>query len=195
MVYVKQDSGASLTDTEKNLIANTEDFSKETPKLISETSPINPNNPNHHIVRWLLIGFILLLLIGGAYALYGWSLSKKVSETTKPNFLSSVQTQPPPAVPIETTTTTSPDNTANATGSQPSEFIPPTSTPTTKLTITQTPTGYLNVRSQPSSAGTIVTKVHPGETYVYTNKQNSWYQITLNDGTQGWISGQYVTLQ
>ncbi len=52
--------------------------------------------------------------------------------------------------------------------------------------------GYLNVRSEPSVSGDIVTKVNPGERYEYTQEENSWYYITLDDGSVGWVSGDYV---
>ncbi|OGK13404.1 hypothetical protein A3A93_01920 [Candidatus Roizmanbacteria bacterium RIFCSPLOWO2_01_FULL_38_12] len=54
--------------------------------------------------------------------------------------------------------------------------------------------GYLNVRSEPLVSGDIVTKVNPGETYEYTDTENGWYYITLDDGSVGWVSGDYVEI-
>ncbi|MFC1598314.1 SH3 domain-containing protein, partial [Patescibacteria group bacterium] len=52
--------------------------------------------------------------------------------------------------------------------------------------------GYLNVRSQPTTADGIIGTVTPGETYVYTEERGGWYHIVLPDGTSGWVIGQYV---
>lgn len=75
--------------------------------------------------------------------------------------------------------------------------ITPSSTPITtpkdsSLKVTATPTGYLNVRSQPSLSGTLLTKVYPGETYIYTEIKGEWYNIVLPDGSRGWVNAQYV---
>ncbi len=62
----------------------------------------------------------------------------------------------------------------------------------TTIEILDTPTGFLNVRSEPSIDGDIVTTVNPGETYAYLEEQNGWYKITVEDGSIGWVSGDYV---
>lgn len=65
-----------------------------------------------------------------------------------------------------------------------------------QLKIIQTGIGYLNVRSQPNTSSSIVAKVNPGETYVYTEKNNGWYKITglPSSSTEGWVLGQYIDL-
>jgi uncharacterized protein YgiM (DUF1202 family) len=69
----------------------------------------------------------------------------------------------------------------------------PTPLPTqNSVKITNTPTGYLNVRIQPSLDAAIISKVYPGETYVYTSTQNGWYLIQLKSKHFGWVDGQYV---
>lgn len=65
----------------------------------------------------------------------------------------------------------------------------------TKVTIASTPTGFLNVRSTPSLSGAVVSQVHPGESYVLVSEQNGWTQIKLADGSEGWVSSEYVTKQ
>lgn len=67
-----------------------------------------------------------------------------------------------------------------------------TTTTKNKLTISETSTGYLNVRDEPSTAGTQIDQVSPGDEYEYTDEKNGWYQIKLSDGTEGWVSGIYV---
>ena len=59
--------------------------------------------------------------------------------------------------------------------------------------IKNTPTGYLNVRIQPSLDNSIISKVYPGETYAYTTTQNGWYLIQLKSKHYGWVDGEYVT--
>jgi len=63
-----------------------------------------------------------------------------------------------------------------------------------KVEILDNDLGYLNVRAEPSVSGDIVTKVNPGETYKYTKSENGWYYITLDDGSVGWVSGDYVEI-
>ncbi len=62
------------------------------------------------------------------------------------------------------------------------------------LTIDQTPTGFLNVRSDASVNGEVVDKVDPGDIYTYLDEQNGWYKIKLSNGDEGWVSGDYVTV-
>ncbi|MCK9378515.1 MAG: SH3 domain-containing protein [Candidatus Moranbacteria bacterium] len=63
-----------------------------------------------------------------------------------------------------------------------------------KLKIKDTEIGWLNVRSEPSKEGSVVTKVYPTEEYVYIDKKNGWYDILLEDGKSGWIFGEYAEL-
>jgi len=202
IVYFKPDaSGAPsttpLTDTEKTLIANTPDFKQETPKLISETSPINPNKPKSGLAGWFIAVIVLLVLIAAGYGLYSWKQSPKppVSNTPQSPVL---QTQTPPDTSATEANTTTPGNniaqTASTTPATTTPVVTPPA-PVLKLKINSTPTGYLNVRSLPATNGTLIAKVKPGEIYTYTNTQNGWYQITLTNGSSGWVSGQYVTLQ
>jgi hypothetical protein len=61
-----------------------------------------------------------------------------------------------------------------------------------QLVITETGTGYLNVRADSSLEANIIGKVYPGEMYEYILKQDGWYQIELSDGEAGWVFGDYV---
>lgn len=65
----------------------------------------------------------------------------------------------------------------------------------TTIEILNTPTGTLNVRSEPSVNGDLVTTVNPGETYEYSDTQDGWYKIMTEDGSVGWVSGDYVQEQ
>lgn len=62
--------------------------------------------------------------------------------------------------------------------------------------IQETNTGWLNVRKKPSTADdNVITKVDPGEKFPFLDSNDTgWYQIQLDDGTKGWLSGKYVKL-
>lgn len=64
--------------------------------------------------------------------------------------------------------------------------------------IKDTPTGWLKVRSEPSTAGgeeTVLTKLDPGEVYKFIEANDTgWYKIEYETDKQGWISAKYATL-
>lgn len=71
----------------------------------------------------------------------------------------------------------------------------PSATPTPvgkKVTILQTPTGFLRVRAESTLNSAEVGRVVPGDSFAIVSEISGWYQITLKDGTLGWISSQYV---
>lgn len=57
--------------------------------------------------------------------------------------------------------------------------------------ILDTPTGWLRVRTEPSTAASEAGKVNPKEKYPLLEEKSGWYKIKL-DGTQGWIKGSYA---
>ncbi len=60
--------------------------------------------------------------------------------------------------------------------------------------IKETPTGWLRVRSEPSTTASESGRAKPGETYPYlSEEENGWYKIDFN-GESGWISGDWATL-
>ncbi|OGH30906.1 MAG: hypothetical protein A3J69_00760 [Candidatus Levybacteria bacterium RIFCSPHIGHO2_02_FULL_42_12] len=61
--------------------------------------------------------------------------------------------------------------------------------------ITQTPTGFLNVRSTPPVDGVLAPKiaeVYPGNAVLLIEEKDGWYKIELLDGKTGWISSDYA---
>lgn len=62
------------------------------------------------------------------------------------------------------------------------------------LSITETPTGTLNVRNAPGLYGEKIGQVLPGEEYEYLEENNGWYKIRLVDGGEGWVFGDYINL-
>lgn len=78
----------------------------------------------------------------------------------------------------------------------------PQATPSTKvyIEITNTPTGFLRVRTQPGSSGEEIAEVKPGSKYLFLEEDTAsgWYKIQysepkagLPNGIQGWVSNQY----
>lgn len=60
------------------------------------------------------------------------------------------------------------------------------------VTIKETPTGWLRVRIEPSTAATEAAKINPGESYPLLDEKSGWYQIRYAAEKEGWISGQYA---
>lgn len=60
------------------------------------------------------------------------------------------------------------------------------------IEIVDTPTGFLNVRAEASLGSELLGAVYPGERYVLLQSQGEWHQITLLDGTVGWVNGDYI---
>jgi len=58
--------------------------------------------------------------------------------------------------------------------------------------ILDTPTGWLRVREEPSTAATEAAKVNPGETYPLLEEKEGWFKIEYETGKEGWISGKYA---
>ena len=78
----------------------------------------------------------------------------------------------------------------------PSTALSPTPAPSqTKVLISQTPTGFLRVRAEPSISSAEVGRVNPGESYLYVDENDAWYEITLSNGTRGWVSKTYSQKQ
>lgn len=61
------------------------------------------------------------------------------------------------------------------------------------LTVKDTPTGFLRVRMEPSTAATEAAQVNPGDKFTILDTKNGWYQIRYDGTNTGWVSGQYVT--
>lgn len=66
--------------------------------------------------------------------------------------------------------------------------------PTQILRVLETGLGYLNVRDEPSTAGSIIGRALPGEEYEYTGSNVGWYEITLSATTTGWVYEKYVEI-
>jgi type IV pilus assembly protein PilC len=139
------------------------------------------------IIVWIGVTVLALSIVLPIYSFVG-NLDNAGQQTATP-----VTNTPSPTVTSSIVSTTT---------------ITPTVTTTSKVTITLTPTvvvipgqsvkinpleaGYISLRSQPNTTSAKIGKANQKETYPYIEKQNGWYKIVLPDGTQGWISGQYL---
>ncbi|HLE48886.1 MAG TPA: SH3 domain-containing protein [Patescibacteria group bacterium] len=61
-----------------------------------------------------------------------------------------------------------------------------------EIKITETPTGWLRVRSQPD--GVEVAKVNPGDSYSVISEKDDWYQIEYDKDLLGWVSKSYTSM-
>ena len=61
------------------------------------------------------------------------------------------------------------------------------------VVIDDTVTDRLNVREEPW--GTTIDRIEAGETFNLMDETAEWFQIELNDGTLGWISKEYSSLE
>ncbi len=73
----------------------------------------------------------------------------------------------------------------------------PSASPTTLkppyVEILDTPTGFLRVRTEPSTSATESGRVNPGEKFPLLDQENGWYQITFGaKQEEGWISATYA---
>lgn len=58
--------------------------------------------------------------------------------------------------------------------------------------IKDTPTGFLRVREQATTASQEIGRVNPQETYPLLDENAGWFKIELEDKTAGWVSKQYA---
>lgn len=65
---------------------------------------------------------------------------------------------------------------------------------TVLVEITTTPTGFLRVRTEPSTSATESARVTPGKRYrfIEENSEKTWYKIEYEQSKSGWVSTQYA---
>jgi len=63
------------------------------------------------------------------------------------------------------------------------------------ISVLQTPTGFLRVRSESTVNAPEVARVAPGQTYELISEKTDWYEIKLDNGKTGWVSTQYTKKQ
>jgi type II secretory pathway component PulF len=154
------------------------------------------------VVVWLGVVGIALAVILPIYSLVGGLNSPGTSTSgtapaTSPPEIPSTPEEPSKEDPSTTATSTEEIATGTPAVATSTEKTA-TSTEGGKLQrdqlqILPTGIGYLNVRNQPGTYGTIIDRAEPGETYEYTDQDNGWYEIVLEQGT-GWVYGEYIEI-
>lgn len=192
----------TLTSSEKKLIdeqsggaapitpppAKTQIF----PASITQKITLPQKTATFRKVGWsMLLSLLAVCLVFGVLLWYNGQGTHSGSNLfpQRPNVPIVTAPVPPPPVPTSLTATPPPATTTTPTMPAPT---PPPVASITQVKVANTPTGYLNVRSTPATSGKLLTRVHPGEVYVYSQTQNGWYYISLPNGSQGWVTGQYV---
>ena len=61
-----------------------------------------------------------------------------------------------------------------------------------KVRILSTGVGFLRVRSGAGTGFPEITKIDPGEEFPLLEEKGGWYRIMLDDGREGWITGQFA---
>ncbi len=61
-----------------------------------------------------------------------------------------------------------------------------------RVTVKQTPLGFLRVRSEPSISGAEIARVKSGEVLTLIEENASWVKVRLDDGKEGFVSAQYI---
>ncbi|OGK11830.1 hypothetical protein A2954_05600 [Candidatus Roizmanbacteria bacterium RIFCSPLOWO2_01_FULL_37_12] len=89
----------------------------------------------------------------------------------------------PTVSPTDTKKNEKPEATASAT------------TTGTKIIISDTPTGFLRVREEPSISASEAAQVKPGNSFDLLEEQNGWYKIEYEKGKEGWVYSQYAEKQ
>ena len=208
----------AFTDQEKQLIMEDQNpqasFKQPNARLMPESVVNRQGRKQTHFKAIFMTMVVLLLLIFAAYEFYVWELQKSGNQAVQSNYSAasnyanqnnsgsantSTATGLMPSGDSSTTSSTISSMPFPLAGGPAPTGTPPTTTPPAapvlQLKITATPTGYLNVRSLPSTSGQILGQVHPGEIYTYTSTKPGWYFISIPNATSGWVSAQYVTLQ
>lgn len=155
------------------------------------TRPLPPK-PKRALLRHFSLSYTIVLLIAMGFVVAGatWVVvvtPRWLSEDSLAGDLS------PEAQQILETVATSTATTTLAVSATTTPTTTPSVTPQKpRVRITETETGWLNVREGPSTTYRRLRQVLPGETYPFTEVRDGWYRIELGEGEYGWVSGTYV---
>jgi len=123
--------------------------------------------------------------VGGYKLIINVQLAQKIEgiqEATPSSELEEGKVTPTP----KTTITPTPKTTPKVEATPPAEPY---------VKVKETPTGFLRVRTEPSTTATEAAKINPGEMYSYLNEEkNGWLKIEYETDKEGWVSGVYVDL-
>ncbi|GIW68077.1 MAG: hypothetical protein KatS3mg099_025 [Candidatus Parcubacteria bacterium] len=152
-----------------------------------------PPKPKRALLRHFSLSYTIVLLIAMGFVVAGatWVVivtPRWLSEDSLAGDLSPEAQQVLEAVATSTATTTL----AVSGTTTPATTTPSVTPQKPRVRITETETGWLNVREGPSTTYRRLRQVLPGETYPFTEVRDGWYRIELGDGEYGWVSGTYV---
>jgi len=123
--------------------------------------------------------------VGGYKLIINVQLAQKIEgiqEATPSSELEEGEVTPTP----KTTITPTPKTTPKVEATPPAKPY---------VKVKETPTGFLRVRTEPSTTATEAAKINPGEMYPYLNEEDSgWLKIEYETDKEGWVSGVYVDL-
>lgn len=187
-------SGLHLTEAEKKLINSPiEKQVSEDPRQMSRQLSVSAV-PKSHGFGMFIFGFLVASLVWVSVIWFEkpQGILELIKIPTSPSVVSNVM--PESDIPLSSETPIQAVS-VTASSSTPENILPnPGQEPAniTQLKIKSTPTGYLNVRSEPSTAGLLVGKVNPGDIFTYTNKKSGWYEIVLPENKTGWVIETYT---
>ena len=122
--------------------------------------------------------------IGGYKLIVNVKLAQQMEGIEEATSSSEAETTPTPGA--KTTVTPTPKTTPKAEATPPAKPY---------IKVKETPTGFLRVRVEPSTAATEAAQIKPGEMYPYLDEEKSgWLKIEYEKGEEGWVSGVYVDL-
>ena len=164
-------------------------------RIISTSMAERASQKKRRTRGFLFTASILAAIIVFTFAAYKryWTHASSSITSTTPTAISVAAT--PETQNINPDLLNNPSAVKTVTSASSSPFEVPTSTNITKLKIRTTPTGFLNVRAEPSPSSAKITQVKPGEIFTYSKVSNGWYYIALTNGQFGWVISDYVSLQ
>ena len=136
--------------------------------------------PKARLPRIILVALALGLVAGTAVIFY-LNTNKIEPGSDTPEI--TVPAPEPAATPTSTSQTTPP---APAAGAEAQA--------TQMVIISDTPTGFLNVRTGPGTGYAKIGQVKPGEIFELVKEVQDWYEIKLSGGT-GYVTKQYAKLK
>lgn len=70
--------------------------------------------------------------------------------------------------------------------------VDPKSQTSETVTILDTPTGFLRIRTEPTTVASEAGRLSPGDKVMLMEEKTGWYKITTDKNIIGWISTQYA---
>lgn len=142
-----------------------------------------------------VVGFIVFFLVGwGSYVIAERFIKPQPTmDATAPDFVFEEPSPSPNEKTVSPTPTTEEKSESEKQQNEEAEKQEKEEVPENTVSVTETETGWLNVREGASTATNIITKIDPGETYEFLeeNEGGTWYKIMVDDKA-GWISAKYA---